>query len=368
MKTSRKTSHVVAALRIAAVTSACLAPAACDSPAPRGVAGVAERTQHGVVRLEGSPEEIGTRHGTFLRDAIRIMLDEYVGGDLADGERGERLLGRVRAMRQALPEWYLQELRACARAAGVHEDTLLYAQCEGDIKGLGGCTSYAAFGPATRDGRMEIGRNFDYWGIDATEECAVVLAVVPRREDGHAFVSVGWAGILGGWTFLNEKGLFVANNVAGYGETDPRGVPTLILERIIAQKAATLDEAIAIIRETPRMRRQALVIAQTGDAAAGIAPDAAVVRYDAATVAVKRATNGVAFHSSRGANRERLLEILGEPGHEPADAVRSAGSYITLHSVVMRPSEHALWVAHGRRSSAHLGEYVRYDVRSLLGR
>ena len=294
------------------------------------------------------------------------MIREYVGEDMASGRLKDSVLARVSAMKPALPEWYLRELAACAKAAGVDEDVLLYAQCEGDIKSLGGCTSYVAFGDATDDGKMEIGRNFDYWGLKSTEKCAMVFAVVPRPEDGYAFVSVGWTGILGGWTFLNERGLFVCNNVGGFNEKNPQGVPTLILERIIAQKAATVDEAIAIIKKTPRMRGQVLVIGQAGDTTARTAPSAAVVLYDAATVEVQMATNGFAFHTSAGTDRDRLLEMLKRPDRQPTDTIRSAGTYMTLHSVAIRPEDHAFWVAHGRRPSAQLGEYVRYDLRELL--
>ena len=81
-----------------------------------------------------------------------------------------------------------------------------------------------------------------------------------------------------------------------------------------------------------------------------------------------KAAGGFAFHSSVGTDPENLLRILAEKDRRPMDAIRSAGSGITLHSVAVRPHERALWVAHGRRSSAHLGEYVRYDLGELLRR
>lgn len=325
-------------------------------------------TQRGAVRLEGSPEEIGRRHGTLLGKRIRTMVNEYVKDDLASGRLNDTVATRVRAMKPALPGWYRQELAACAKAAGVDEEVLLFAQGEGDIRSLVGCTTYVAFGAAAHDGSMEIGRNFDYWGLKSTNLCAVVLAIVPHKADGYAFVSVGWTGILGGWTLFNEKGLFVANNLGGFGKKNPKGVPTLILARIIAQKAANVDEAIKIIKATPRMRGQALVIGYAGDAASGRKPEAAVVEYDAVTVAVKRHTNGFAFHTSVGTRQEKLLEILRDAKRKPTDAIKSAGVAITLHSVAIRPGEHSLWVAHGRQPDAHLGEYVKYDLQSLLKR
>jgi hypothetical protein len=323
----------------------------------------------GVLRLVGTPEEIGRRHGTLLRDRIRVMLAEYVGDDLTpEGWPGPAALARVRALRAVLPDWYRQELNACAAAAGVDEDVLLFAQCEGDIKSLGGCTSYVGFGPATHGGQVEIGRNFDYWGLESTATCAIVLAVIPAPADGHAFVAVGWTGILGGWTLFNEKGLFVANNLGGFRGRNPLGLPTLVLTRLIAQKAGTLDEAIAILRASPRMRGQALVIGQAGDPARGSAAAAATIAYDAARVEVTPARDGFAFHSSIGRDPDDVLEQLRRPHRHAYDPIRAAGGSITLHSVAIRPQEGLLWVAHGSRQNAHLGTYVQYDVRSLLAR
>jgi len=336
--------------------------------APAIAATAAPQMPAGVFRLSGSPEEIGRQHGTVLREPIRIMLSEYLRDDTASGTLDPEMLARVRRMKPSLPTWYLQELQACAKAAGIDEDLLLFAQCEGDIRSLGGCTTYVALGAATADGALEIGRNFDYWGLESPEKCAVILSVVPRPEDGYAFVSVGWSGILGGWTFINEKGLFVANNLGGFYETNPEGIPTLIMERIIAQKAATVAEAVAIIKSNPRMRGQVLVLGQAGDAAQGRQPHAVVVAYGAQTVEVQPPVDGLAFHSSMFTPRAQIARGVAEPDREPMDTIRSAGSSITLHSVAIRPQEHRLWVAHGTIPSAHQGKYTQYDLRALLRR
>jgi hypothetical protein len=350
-----------------ALAALALALLPCWGPAGAWAAAGPGAVPRGVVRLEGSPQEIGRQHGTLLARQMRTMVDEYVRDDLQPDRRpGPALLDRVRRMKGSLPGWYLEELTACAQAAAIEEDVLLYAQCEGDIRSVGGCTAYVAFGTATPDGRVEMGRNFDYWGLESTAECAIILAVVPRPEDGHAFVAVGWSGILGGWTLFNEKGLFVANNLGGFFERSPTGIPTLILTRILAQKAASLDEAIALIRGTPRMRGQSLVLGWTGDPERGLGPQAAVIEYDAKTVQVNPAEAGFVSDSSVGTDPEMLQEGLRRRRRDAYDTIRSAGSFITLHSVAIWPQQGQLWVAHGRRSSAHQGPYVRYDLPSLL--
>jgi hypothetical protein len=329
---------------------------------------IEHRVPPGVARLSGSPENIGTQHGQQLAEEIKVMIREYVGADAELGRLKAGVLAKVQAAKPALPDWYRRELAACAKAAGVDEDVLLYAQCEGDIKSLGGCTSFVAYGPATSDGVIEIGRNFDYWGLESTARCVKVFAFIPDKEDGYAFVSVGWTGILGGWTFFNEKGIFASCNLGGFFEKNPKGVPALVLLRMIAQKAATVDEAIALVKATPRMRGAALVLGQSGDAATGLPPRGVVVQFDAQRVDVAEAEDGLAFHTSVRTSREGLRKELSRPDRQPIDAIRWAGSSITLHSVAIRPREQAIWVAHGRPSRAHEGEYVKYDLKSLIAR
>jgi hypothetical protein len=346
----------------------CLGLAACGEAPNLTPATSGREATPRLLRLEGSPAEIGTRHGTLLARGIKTMLAEYVREDVEAGKLKPAMLARVKALKPSLPEWYKEELSACAKAANVDEDVLLLAQCEGDLRSLPGCTVYVAFGASTHDGHPEIGRNFDYWGLESTDPCAMLFAVVPRKEDGYAFVAVGWTGILGGWTLFNEKGLFVACNLGGFTEKDPKGVPAMILMRTLAQKAATLNEAVGIIRKTPRMRGCAMIIGQMGDPNARTPHDAAVVLYDAATVEVKPHTNGLAFHTSIGTDPQQILGILRQPDRKPTDAIHSVGTSITLHSAALRPQAHTLWVAHGQNPYAHRGGYVEYDLKQLLQR
>ncbi len=321
-----------------------------------------------VLRLEGTPAEMGRQHGVLARKQIRLMVSEYVGDELVNGKLDKRMQKRITTMKGSLPKWFLDELNACADEVGLNRDVLLYAQCEGDIRRMPGCTAYVAFGEATHNGEVEIGRSFDYWGLKSTKECVRVFAISPKNKGHYAFISVGWAGILGGWTFYNEKGLFIANNLGGFTKKNPKGIPTLILQRIVAQKAATVDEAIKLIEQSPRMRGQAMVIGHAGDAEKGINPSAAVVLYDAEKVVVRRPVGGFVFHSSVGTEETTLRKNVKAKKREVYNAIKAAGNSITLHSVAIRPSTKSIWVAHGTRPGAHQGKYVLFNISELLRR
>lgn len=331
-----------------------------------------------LLRAQGTPEEIGRAHGTLLGESIRLMLKEYVeeGVFRGDAARRDALLDAVLEMRPALPEWYLRELAACAEAAGVDEDVLLLAQCEGDVQslpGMGGawgpspgdaCSAFVAFGSATHDGRMVAGRNFDYWAGPFYRRAALAMYVVPAPGDGYPFVSVGWAGVLGGWTFVNSQGLIVANHLGGGSAKNPRAVPTLIMNRILAQKAGTVDEAVDILRRTPRMRGQIIWLAQPGDAATGRPPRAVAVEYDAEQVFVREAEEGLlvvtntnfAFGAPEGrplpppsspwSPYVRLKRAAGRLSEGPLRAIAATAMRgFTLHSAEIFPEQARMDVA-----------------------
>lgn len=268
-------------------------------PASCGSARLERREGHVVLHLAGSPEEMGRQHGELLKESIGLMLREYVA-PRARGRMGEVLEEALPRVRAALPEDFLRELDACAGAAGVDADDLLLAQCIGDVKEAAvhgrrsgaGCSAYVAFGPAAAGGGLECGRNLDYeLSAEVARRCSLVTYYAP--EDGHRFAAVGLAGMLTGWTLINEHGLVVANHLGGGTERRLEAMPTLILARRVAQRAATVEEGIGIIRASSRMRGQIIWLAQEGDPASGRPARAAAVEYDAETVAVREAENGV---------------------------------------------------------------------------
>ena len=145
------------------------------------------------------------------------------------------------------------------------------------------CTSFAVKGSATRNGRLLIGRNFDFGGAGSFD---VPFITVYQPDEGYRFASFGvpvWN--LSGVTSFNEKGLVVISHLAVVKDANLRAKPIGELIRKIVQGCATIDEALKLIEKTPRMCGLNLLLAE------GPAQEAVVVELSAKDFAVRPMEN-----------------------------------------------------------------------------
>ncbi len=279
-----------------------------------------------VLEVSGSPREMGEQHGRLLRDEVRRMIKDLIlDGECAYGDSHERLLRGARAMERFQPVEFRLELRALARAADVNYEDLLAAQLFGDVWRAMWCTSYAVFGAATATGECIVGRNMDYWDHGVTKYGAILLYARPDR--GYPFVTVTWAGIINGWTLMNARGIVVANNTAYGGRKDSlHGISTCFMLRKVAQYAATVQEGVQIIQNTPRACGTNMLVA------GGRPPAACIVEYDHLEALPRWAEQGVVF----AANDFRKLYREEQSDEDDAADYGSSYSYYSRYELLAK--------------------------------
>ena len=213
-----------------------------------------------VVTLRGSPYEIGYQHGALLRDDVRAAIADvlafarrrYVPVPLLGPWLTDRVLDAIVAMeRPFIPQDALVELRGVADGSGVRLRDLLRLHAFADASSSG-CSSFVAFGRATSDGRLYHSRNLD-WNIRAgIQRHAVIFVVHPAGRDKRSFISVGYAGFIGVLTGINSRGISVTQIGAKSADRTFRGLPMPFLLRQVLERSASLDEAVAIVRDARR--------------------------------------------------------------------------------------------------------------------
>ena len=289
-----------------------------------------------LLTVRGSPEERGMAHGMLVGPEIRGLVtglrkhlcpvqdpkDEtpppnpLYDMDLPEGQdeelrqRYQERLSCARAMGAYLEPDVSAELKTCALAAEVDPDELLLAQLFGDINLAMGyspyCSSFAAFGPATSGGKLIVGRDFDYAGYGLEGGTPMVLQEIPAGAGaGRPFVTIGYAGILNGWTALNADGLCASNNTLFSGVDSMEGLSTCFMLRKIVERGSTVEDGLEIIQKGPRARTTGMLVAGRNRAGQW---DARFIEFDHASVAVIEPQEGIVL----GTNTCRKLVTRAE--------------------------------------------------------
>lgn len=262
--------------------------------------------------------------------------------------------------------------------------------------GYGGCTNFAAFGPASVDGKLWHARNFDLSGNGVLDLYRVVYIVEPT--DKIPFVAIAWSDYYptGVHTAMNAKGLSL-----GYMHSEAPGesimdAPNLwILFRKVMENASTIDEALAILRAGPRKGTANLLLAD------GKVPDAVIVEMTSNAIAVRPAEEGVVYSTNHFVSQEmfypenkdpnsyarfKRLEELGNQYYGKFDLEQMvailrdhydvhtgretfSGDVVALPSnvlsVVFCPSNLTFWVAKGPAPAAY-SKFVGFSLKDEI--
>ncbi len=124
---------------------------------------------------------------------------------------------------------------------------------------MGACTQVARH---LEDGWL-IGRNFDFEGGRVFDEDKIVKWVFP--EQGQAFVSVIFSGMVGVVSGINESGVYIAINAAGSDDFTRLGTPTTLVALQALQKATTAKEAVDILKSAKPLITDIFVVADQND-------------------------------------------------------------------------------------------------------
>jgi len=205
-----------------------------------------------VLFVDGTPYEMGYQHGVLLKSEIGRLTERLYGvgavAAILDPEKPALLqLGEAwRRARPYVPESIKEELRGLAAGSGLALEQVVTVNM---IPELFHCSGFALWGKATKEGTLYHGRILDYAMKIGYQDFALV--VVGRPSGGNAFVNIGYAGFVGSVTGTNDKQI-TFGEMGGRGEGLWDGLPMAFLMRKGLEEADTLDEAVAIFRDTPR--------------------------------------------------------------------------------------------------------------------
>jgi predicted choloylglycine hydrolase len=318
---------------------------------------------------------MGMQHGKQLADSIRLLHEKYLKVFIGSPTKRLLALGAARAFEQKILPEHLAEVTALAQQTGIDVHDLVLAQCFLDLTPMSACSTITLPAEAAPDRVARFGRNLDFPSLNLADKHTVIL--VFRPTDGrYAFAAVGWPGMIGVLSGMNEHGLALANMEVLRPALLPMAMPYTLLYRTVLEKCRTVDEAIALLEKTPRQTPNNLMLMD----AAG---NRAVVEIRPAGIAVRRGPVGAALISTnhqRGADgdtpgrceRYDLLHItarerfgkIDETVLEKMLASASQGN-MTLQSMVFEPANRAICISAGK--DAARGTFHRLELKRYFG-
>ena len=262
-----------------------------------------------IITLTGNPQERGYQHGKSLRDGIHRFYESWI--KLLERESPFKITEEVLLtfaqksapfVKQYAPDIY-EEMKGIAEAAEIEFAKILFINCFDEGYGaiippkpttgiarpplfgtlLGGCTSFAAFGKATRDGKVYIGQNYDYSALNFEP----VVFRIKAGDDELEQLVYSHAGVVA-VDGINSAGMAIVENTLV--PSDQRlGVPYPVVVRKALQQTRLSDCTGAIIT-APRLSGHNYII--------GTSYTAVDIETSAASYDFRYLENGIWGHAN----------------------------------------------------------------------
>lgn len=213
-----------------------------------------------VLAVEGAPEEMGEQLGVLgTRSALELQLYFKQLVKQQGLEAAFPLLLRVgKSMEGRFPPDHLKELDAAVKAGGLGpdiRDLVVTGNVFWDIKGIGGCSALVVEPDRSAGGGPLFGRNFDMPTFGILDKFTLVTIYRPTGK--HAFAGIGFPGLVGVVSGMNDAGLAIAClDVRETADGSPRfnaaGTPYPLLFRRVLEECRDVAEAEKLLRDTQR--------------------------------------------------------------------------------------------------------------------
>lgn len=342
--------------------------------------GPAELKYHGkipVLTVSGTPDEMGEQIGA-LQVAVVADVQKLIEGYVRF--RGWQEIYPWLLKTGSLLEWnfpasHRREFTAAMKGGKVDRDLLILINTAFDVVSAFACSTIAAEPERSASGAPIFGRNLDLPRFAYLHELTLVTVYHPK--DKHAFASVGFPGLFGVVSGMNDMGLSLAVNEIleskdAATKFNPFGTPKLFLLRRVLEECTTIDEAEKLLKASVRTGMMAVTISDT--------KECAVLEVTPKSVIRRRPSEGVVTCTNHFRSKElcvndacrRLDQLEAQRGKQKFTvndigvALHAANfGELTMQTMIFEPASLRLHLAFGQLPSSALPRET-LDLTDLL--
>ena len=258
-----------------------------------------------VLLVEGAPEEIGRQKAALTSEAVKTVA-EYPRALLRlfhAESRWEKCVSAGTAMMEHAPADYRAELQAFCKAAGVDREAGVVANTLPDTyRGWLGCSSLLVLPEKSATRATLFGRNLDFYAVAGLDKCGLVTVYRPKGK--RAFAAIGFPGLMGCVSGINDAGLALAVHevfFSGDGATmlNTKAMPYAACFRRILEECDSVAAAEKLLRSVERSTLLNLAVCDRRDCA--------VLEMTPKTVAIRRGADGICVCTNHFRTEELAL-------------------------------------------------------------
>jgi len=211
-----------------------------------------------VLTVIGTPDEIGRQKAALTGDVVK-KIAEYPRQLIERHHRKERLakcLEMCKEIAPHMPADHREEMLAFASQCGIDRNVGILGNLMVDVyRGGFACSSLIVDAEHSATKGPLFGRNLDFFTLGFLQKYNLVT--VHRPKGKHAFVSIGFPGLFGCLSGMNDAGLALAVHEVylsrdGAAMFNAKGVPYTFCFRRILEECATIAEAEKMLRASER--------------------------------------------------------------------------------------------------------------------
>lgn len=218
-----------------------------------------------VLTVAGTPEEIGEQVAVLTAAPLQRLV-KYPRETLDALHIGFLMPQLVKVSNAMLPQFpadHRRELEAMAKQAGVPLDLAVLGNTLPDILKTTGCSTVIVEPARSAVKGPLFGRNLDYYNLGFLHDYSLVTVYRPKGK--HAFAAIGFPGMVGCVSGINDAGLALAtlevySSKDGAPRLAPKGVPYLLTYRRVLEECTTVAEAEKLLRSLARTTMNNLAV------------------------------------------------------------------------------------------------------------
>ncbi len=386
-------------LRIARATEASPAQTPTED-AVTTVSPVVEE-HHGLhlLRLSGSPYEMGYQHGQAQKAEIRAILRRYA--DLA-GSRWDRLWDMETLVAQAdafFGPTDMEEMRGIAKGADVTLGSVISHNLRLYLDAGAGGLHFAVTARLNQNHGLLHAANEELRLGLGVRDCLDRIIQVRKPAAGLASITFGVAGQVGSLNGINARGLAISTAALldiPKDEPSPVGRLPIVIVKAALEQAEDIEAAVAIIRQVPKAGAFSLCLSHSPSdrvcyvefdgqelkvlptAPAVISANHRLMRTFASEIPaaslhrLNRLRDLLGGDPPRDVTSERAQKVLRDHfdpsrGREvPASNINTLRRVDNQISIIFEPGRGNLWVTAGPKSNGHQNEFCELKLSELL--